>query len=544
MNFSQVNPEAINEVFSSIVIKRKTNNYVRTYRSIARWTSSIIKKLSASSKKSVGSGLDNQDLGNTYAKAFAIIKDLIQLRYENLELLERHLIETAHELNASLKDSKDEFLILCAVILGAKEHIRILPTLTELACSGEDKKSFHKEIQLLIAIAIEVEKWNDKAKVNNNQEVKVKTNGLTSDIQDYFKAKQIDPLYPRLVADQRYFRDQLRVSINQRLFEIGLCPALESEMSTASIRLSSRHNLFADYKYNGRQTDKQGLILLNVYINEMDIRRIFISYPKSGRTWLRMMLSEIDKKKDFKFTHLMANPWFTTTTPDHFVLPSYKKDLAVFLHRDPRDVVVSQYHQIHKRDIPHKESLSDGDGKKLAISDFVRTTMPPPLKLEDFIFCPHWGFNRIAKFNTCVLKSCDIGHIWNYESMSLYPKSTMSDLCSFLALGAAKSIIYESIDNNNFSDLLKAELAPDAIKGRASGKLYENHDLSDINARKFRKGKVGGWAEEVDPRDHEKLISMTKKYYLNLLEICPNSMRKQLFIPEDISKIIGRAHFL
>ena len=521
MNFSQVNSEAINEVFRSIVIKRKTNNYVRTYRSIARWTSSIIKKSSPSGKKGVGSGLDNQDLDNTYAKASAIIKDLIQLRYENLELFERHLIETAHEINASLKDSKVDFLILCAVILGAKEHIRILPTLTELACSGEDKKSFHKEIQLLIAIAIEVEKWNNKAKVNNNnQEVEVKTNGLTSDIQDYFKAKQIDPLYPRLVADQRYFRDQLRVSINQRLFEIGLCSALESEMSTTIIHLPSRHNLFAGYQYNKRQTENQSLILWNSYIKEMDIRRIFISYPKSGRTWLRMILAEIVEKNklvvtkanDLKFTHLLANPWFSTTNPDEFVLPSYKKDLSVFLHRDPRDVVVSQYHQTHKRDIPHKESLSDHNPKKLAISDLVRTTMPPPPKLEDFIFCPHWGFNRIAKFNICVLKSCDIGHIWNYESMSLYPKSTMSDLCSFLALGATKSIIYESIDNNNFSDLLKAELAPDAKKGRASGKLYENHDLSDINARKFRKGKVGGWAEEVDPRDHEKLISMTKKY--------------------------------
>ena len=538
MNFSQVNSEAINEVFRSIVIKRKSNNYVRTYRSIARWTSTVIKKSSASSKKSIGSGLDNQDLESTYAKTFAIIEVLIKLRYENLELLEKHLIEIAHEINASLKDSKVDFLILCAVILGAKEHIRILPTLIELACSGEDKNNFNKEIQLLIAIAIEVENWINEEKIDNEREAKEKTNNLKTNIQSYLQAKQIDPLFPRLVADQRYLRDQLRVSINQRLFQTGLCPALASEMSMTIINLSRRHNLFVDYKYNNRQTNKQGLILLNVFINEMDIRRIFISYPKSGRTWLRMMLSEIDKKKDFKFTHLMANPWFSTTKPDHFVLPSYKKDLSVFLHRDPRDVVVSQYHQTHKRDIPHKESLSDGDGKKLAISDFVRTTMPPPPRLEDFIFCPHWGFNRIAKFNMCVLKSCDIGHIWNYEWMSLYPKSTMSELCSFLALGANKSTIYESIDNNNFSNLLKTELAPNAEKGRASGKLYEDHDLSDINARKFRKGKVGGWVEEVDPRDHEKLTNMTKKYYLNLLKICPKSMRKQLYIPEDISNIM------
>ncbi|ABB33912.1 hypothetical protein [Synechococcus sp. CC9605] len=373
MNFSQVNPEAINEVFRSIVIKRKTNNYVRTYRSIARWTSSVIKKSSASGKKSVGSGLDNQDVDNTYAKAFAIIKELIQLRYENLELLERHLIETAHEINASLKDSNVDFLILCAVILGAKEHIRILPTLTEIACSGEDEKSFHKEIQLLIAIAIEVEKWNNKAKVNNNQEAKEKTNDSTNDIQLYFKAKQIDPLYPRLVADQRYLRDQLRVLINQRLFQTGLCPALESEMSTTNIHLPGSNNLFTDYKYNNRQTVNQSLILWNSYIKEMDIRRIFISYPKSGRTWLRMILSEIvetnklvaTKTNELKFTHLLANPWFSTTNPDKFVLPSYKKDLSVFLHRDPRDVVVSQYHQTHKRDIPHKESLSDHNPKNL-----------------------------------------------------------------------------------------------------------------------------------------------------------------------------------
>lgn len=84
------------------------------------------------------------------------------------------------------------------------------------------------------------------------------------------------------------------------------------------------------------------------------MKRHLISYPKSGRSWLRFALSELGRDDKIVFHH------------DGFEfnngkMPAHNFDLAqrrlkyappsrvVYLTRDPRDIIVSLYHQVTGR---------------------------------------------------------------------------------------------------------------------------------------------------------------------------------------------------
>jgi hypothetical protein len=82
--------------------------------------------------------------------------------------------------------------------------------------------------------------------------------------------------------------------------------------------------------------------------------RQFISFPKSGRTWLRYALTQLGVADKICFHHDGFEYNDGTNPPLDF---DYSKRLArynysnriVYLHRDPRDVMVSLFYQITGR---------------------------------------------------------------------------------------------------------------------------------------------------------------------------------------------------
>ena len=112
-----------------------------------------------------------------------------------------------------------------------------------------------------------------------------------------------------------------------------------------------------------------------------DIKVYIISYPKSGRTWLRLLLGKalcehfnVDKKLLLEthsltrsakmpatlFTHDGAgfgdkNSWNELATDKSF----YRNKKVVFLVRDPKDVIVSSYFHVTKRQGRFEGSLSE-----------------------------------------------------------------------------------------------------------------------------------------------------------------------------------------
>ena len=85
-----------------------------------------------------------------------------------------------------------------------------------------------------------------------------------------------------------------------------------------------------------------------------------VSFPKTGRTWLMHMIVEIQKRSEssvlIEETHDMSeiiiengfrqDPNIVFKFTDRF---RYRRSKVLFLVRDPRDVIVSHYHQVTKR---------------------------------------------------------------------------------------------------------------------------------------------------------------------------------------------------
>src|SRR5258705_10176687 len=98
--------------------------------------------------------------------------------------------------------------------------------------------------------------------------------------------------------------------------------------------------------------------------------RQFVSYPKSGRTWIRYVLSLLGVADQIRFHHDTfefnnpAKPAPNLDFEERF--QRYRSvEKIVYLYRDPRDVMVSLYFQVTGR-------FKDFFGYEGTISDFIR----------------------------------------------------------------------------------------------------------------------------------------------------------------------------
>ena len=98
--------------------------------------------------------------------------------------------------------------------------------------------------------------------------------------------------------------------------------------------------------------------------------RQFVSYPKSGRTWIRYALNLLGVADQIRFHHdtfEFNNPAKPAPNLDFEErLQRYQSvEKIVYLYRDPRDVMVSLYFQVTGR-------FKDFFGYEGTISDFIR----------------------------------------------------------------------------------------------------------------------------------------------------------------------------
>jgi hypothetical protein len=100
------------------------------------------------------------------------------------------------------------------------------------------------------------------------------------------------------------------------------------------------------------------------------LQRHFVSFPKSGRTWIRYILTQLEIASLIRFHHDGFEFNDGAKPPLDFNLPSrlarYSHiDKLVYLERDPRDVMVSLYSQVTGR-------FRDFFGYRGTISEFIR----------------------------------------------------------------------------------------------------------------------------------------------------------------------------
>lgn len=239
---------------------------------------------------------------------------------------------------------------------------------------------------------------------------------------------------------------------------------------------------------------------------------VIISFPKSGRTFVRAMLSRIfqrrfgiDERKLLEFTTLVdAAPevprlLFTHAgdamrRPDqiHIDASHYSHAKIVLLARHPGDVAVSRHHHLRHR--------SRGRAR--------RRLAEQPLDL--FVWDEQGGIPSIVRFMNLWAELArqrgDVG-IVRYEDFLVAPQATLRDVAKRIGLKVTKADLDDAVQFAQFGSLREREqegyFTSDRLKPAKAG---------DSESSKVRVGGSGGYRKRLEPREAQKVDRYIAKH--------------------------------
>lgn len=212
---------------------------------------------------------------------------------------------------------------------------------------------------------------------------------------------------------------------------------------------------------------------------------IVISFPKSGRTWLRVMLDRVGIKLTYSHDKAMYGYGCINTKDLLFRKEKYKKHHIVFLVRDPRDTIVSAYIQMTRRQ-PEKEEKYEG-----SISQFIRDG--------------RLGIRKILRFHSIWHENREVPlrfHLVRYEDLHAETFDTLSKVIKFIGTKTVSdSTISNAVEFGRFDNMQELERLG-KLRGKY-GKMLFPKDEKDTETFKVRRGKVGGYVDYLTPDDIE-----------------------------------------
>jgi hypothetical protein len=231
---------------------------------------------------------------------------------------------------------------------------------------------------------------------------------------------------------------------------------------------------------------------------------LVVSFTKSGRTWLRVLLSNLFSRRfglsdrellDGDNLHRLApqvpKVYFAPDTkfpypelgpPQVFAAARQK---VVFLVRDPRDVAVSFYFHVKHRAGPREL-------RRKKIPEAARA-----LDLDSFVLDPQFGAARaIAYLNRWAAERAGLPetHLLRYEALVADTTGVFTALLDFIGQPTDPALIAEVVDFASFESLQQKErerfFDSDRLGQTRSG---------DPETGKVRQGQVGGYRERLRP---------------------------------------------
>lgn len=212
-----------------------------------------------------------------------------------------------------------------------------------------------------------------------------------------------------------------------------------------------------------------------------------VSHPRSGRSWLRLMLHDLGA--DPRFYHAGAKGDLQRT-PDDICrdIEAERARRIVFLHRDPRDVIVSFFHHCRRRGV--------WDG---GLSTFIRE--------------PTRGFERILAFNLGWLGGAgDFAAFMPlaYEDLRARPEGELARLVRFMGcLGVSDADIERAVANNSFQNM-KARERSGELHARFGDRFTPGG--GDDESMIVRRGVVGSHGDELSDADRAYCDELLARY--------------------------------
>lgn len=230
---------------------------------------------------------------------------------------------------------------------------------------------------------------------------------------------------------------------------------------------------------------------------------VVVSFGKSGRTWLRVMVSHLFRvmyqlpenailgfdnfhnlnkavPKVF-FTH---DNYIKDFTGDFETKQPFYGKRVVLMARDPRDVAVSQFFQWKFRLKPSKVAINNYPPRGSDIS------------LYDFVMGDNGGsMQAVMDYLNLWAKEADkVGnlHLLRYEDLRTNPKEGLRDLLDFMQVDATDEHVDAAVEYSSYENMKKMESKE---QFRFAGGRMMPRDKDNPNSYKVRRAKVGGYRD-------------------------------------------------
>ena len=232
---------------------------------------------------------------------------------------------------------------------------------------------------------------------------------------------------------------------------------------------------------------------------------VIVSFGKSGRTWLRVMLSRFyqlkynlpdyslivfdnlhAKNRDIPRIFFTHDNYLKDFTGNADSKKDYYRKKVVLLVRDPRDVVVSQYFQWKYRMSHWKKQLNKypAHGSDISEYEFAMDQNQGLPKIVDFFNL--WA-NEAEKIDQLL--------VVRYEDMRRDTAQVLGQIVDFIGRPASPEELQDVV---NFSSMENMKKMEQKRTFWPSGKRMVPGDRKNPDSFKVRRGKVGGFSDYFD----------------------------------------------
>jgi hypothetical protein len=213
-----------------------------------------------------------------------------------------------------------------------------------------------------------------------------------------------------------------------------------------------------------------------------------VSYPKSGNTWTRFLIANLvypDQRPDFSnINDLIPDPEALPKRrldrlprpriikSHQYFDPRYPK--VIYIARDPRDVVLSEYHFDIKR-----RAISEDFPVQQFVSRFVRGELNHPYGT--------WGENTATWFYT--RRNSPRFLLVTYEALQAQSMQEMRRIAEFLGIVADRDRLAFAIEQSSADRMRELE--------KKQSHLWSSTRETRSDKPFVRKAKAGGWRAEL-----------------------------------------------
>ncbi|HSG89346.1 MAG TPA: sulfotransferase domain-containing protein [Pseudomonadales bacterium] len=234
---------------------------------------------------------------------------------------------------------------------------------------------------------------------------------------------------------------------------------------------------------------------------------VVVSFGKSGRTWLRVMLSHFYKVRHGLDTEMLIefdnmhrrdrgiprllfthDNYLGDWTGNGATKADYFGRRVVLLARHPADTAVSQFHQWKFRMRPHKKLLNQ---------------YPPEdesVELFDFVMDERGGVPRIVEFMNRwaeALPHTPQHLLVRYEDLRVDTARELDRVLRFIGTPGDAKAVQDAVDYASFERMRARE--SEGAETAGAGSRLTAADRDNPDSFKTRRAKVGGYRDDFEP---------------------------------------------